>query len=90
MAAPRGLGWWVGGTLVAFSGVGLVRLVAPRAGALAVPAYLSGFTLAILGLRNVREKIRPTTALRVRHAAGVVLILIGVALALKMVAVELL
>lgn len=51
---------------------------------------ISWFTLAILGLRNVREKIRPTTALRVRHAAGLVLILIGVALALKMVAVELL
>lgn len=49
-ARPRGLGWWVGGTLVAFSGVGLVRLVAPRAGDLAIPAYLGGFTLAILGL----------------------------------------
>lgn len=51
---------------------------------------ISWFTLAILGLRNVREKIRPTTALRVRHAAGMVLILIGAALALKMLAVELL
>ncbi len=65
----------------------------PWSGFLAVgvsTGVVSWFTLAILGLRNVREKIRPTTALRVRHAAGVVLILIGVALALKMVAVELL
>jgi drug/metabolite transporter (DMT)-like permease len=50
MARPRGLGWWVGGTSVALAGVAIVRLVAPRAGDLSVPAYLAGFTLAILGL----------------------------------------
>ena len=50
MARPRGLGWWVGGATVAFSGVAIVRLVAPHAGKATIPAYLAGFTLAILGL----------------------------------------
>jgi len=50
MATPRGLGWWVGGAAVAFTGVALVRLVARDAGRAALPVSLAGITLAILGI----------------------------------------
>lgn len=50
MKRPRGLGWWVGGAAVSFSGVALFRVVARDAGGAAIPVSLAGLTLAILGL----------------------------------------
>ncbi|MFN7950804.1 MAG: LysE family transporter [bacterium] len=47
------------------------------------------FSVAITGLRGLREKVRPTTALKVRQGTGAILIAIGLVLAIKVVWTEL-
>jgi len=47
-------GYWIGGTLIAFFGVALVRLVAPELeGGWASLVLLLGFTLVIAGVTTI-------------------------------------
>jgi hypothetical protein len=52
--------YWVGGTLTALLGVGLVRLLAPAlAGFAGSLATVAGYLLAIIGIAIVVLAIRP-------------------------------
>jgi|TARA_B100000315_G_scaffold210618_1_gene206995 hypothetical protein len=47
-------GYWIGGTIVAFLGVALVRLVAPElSGGWASLVLMFGFTLVIAGITTI-------------------------------------
>ncbi len=47
------------------------------------------FSIAITGLRGLREKVRPTTALKVRQGTGAILIAFGLVLAYRVIHTEL-
>lgn len=58
--------FWVAGTVVAFAGALLVRVIAPRTAA-PVAVTLAGFTLAILGLFTITVGTRRKYTYLARH-----------------------
>jgi uncharacterized membrane protein HdeD (DUF308 family) len=57
------LAYWIGGTLAAFLGVGLVRLLAPAlAGFASSLAVAAGFLLVIVGITVIARATRPRSS----------------------------